>query len=101
MESDIISSPTKAKQTYLVPYEKDIISLLEQAQSLHEQVKSSPQRQASKVKQVDGLLQSLHSYILQLQIDQRSMAPSQKKKDLKAKLTRYNASYHKIENKQK
>eukprot|EP00347_Sterkiella_histriomuscorum_P007874 403347232 len=94
------SPPIASTQLYHIPYEKDIISLLEQALAIQEQVKSQPHSEQKKVKKIDGLLQQAHSYIMQLQIDQKSMPPSQKKKDLKTKLSEYNAKYHQLEVKQ-
>lgn len=38
-----------------------------------------------------------HSYIRQMQIDQKSMGPSQKKKELKNRVTDFNAKYHQLD----
>ncbi|CDW89404.1 UNKNOWN [Stylonychia lemnae] len=85
---------------YSLPYEKDIQEILGRALQIQDQIKSQPSSQAKKVKEIDVLLQKAHSYILQFQLDQKSMPPSQKKKDARVKLSEYNAKYHQIEVKQ-
>ena len=85
----------------LFPYEKDIQNLSTSILSMQEEVKMEPQTKKKTVRKIDELLQEMHSYIIQLQIDHKSMAPSQKKKDVKTKLTEYNAKYHQLNIKQK
>lgn len=50
---------------------------------------------------VDTVLQELRSFILHVQIDQKSMAASAKKKTLKNRLVEWNAKYHQLEARQR
>ncbi|TNV76030.1 hypothetical protein FGO68_gene4352 [Halteria grandinella] len=93
-------SPTKPAQKPLSPYEPDITRLYSRLTTIHEQVKSSPQTHQSEIRRADHILQEAKSFITMMQIDQKALPASQKKKDLKNRLVEINARYRQFEQRQ-
>ena len=49
--------------------------------------------------ETERTMNQCQSYIMQLRIDQKSMPPSNKKRDLKTRITEYNAKFYNLEGK--
>jgi len=79
------------------PYQPEAEKLAAEVQSIQETIKASPQSHQAQAKRADALLQELHSYIVLMQVEQKSMPPSQRKKSFKTMVTELNARYRQIE----
>lgn len=81
----------------LLPYEKDLAASLATAeQYLESKVMSQSMR---SMYETERTLQECQSFIMQLRIDQKSMPPSNKKRDLKNRICEYNAKFYAMESK--
>lgn len=81
----------------LLSYEKDLIKGLENAEKF---VQSQVMIQSMRsMYETERILTECQQYLMQLRIDQKSMAPSNKKRDLKNRIQDYNARFYMVEQK--
>ena len=79
----------------MLTYENDIINALN---SVEQFTKSKVMNQSLRsTYETERKLNECQSYIMQLRIDQKSMPPSNKKRDLKSRLAEYSAKYYTLE----
>ena len=86
-----------SKNQSLLPYEKDLVEGFETAERfITSKVMSQSMR---SMYETERTLNECQSYLMQLRIDQKSMPPSNKKKDLKTRIQDYYARYDLIDSK--
>ena len=82
---------------FLLPYEKDLTTALENAEKvINSKVLSQSMR---SMYETERTLNECQSFIMQMRIDQKAMAPSNRKKYLKTRIATYNQKYFGMEQK--